>query len=76
METTFEQHAEACRELLSKVKTLNVLADIKQEISKLKGKIDFLSSSEYAYCESVGANSAFDKTLEIIDLEIKKLKEN
>ena len=74
-EIEYQEGIENLREIASKTKTLIVLVDIKQEINTLKGKIDFLSSSEYAYCESMGANSAFNKTLEIINLEIKKLKD-
>ena len=74
-EIEYQEGIENLREIASKTKTLIVLADIKQEINTLKNKINPFIGSDYDYCEANGANDAFSKILEIIDLEIKKLKE-
>jgi ABC-type Fe3+-hydroxamate transport system substrate-binding protein len=74
-EIEYQEGIENLREIASKTKTLIVLADIKQEINTLKSKINPFVGSDYDYCAANGANDAFSKTLEIIDLEIKKLKE-
>jgi hypothetical protein len=74
-EIEYQEGIENLREIASKTKTLIVLADIKQEINTLKNKINPFVGSDYDYCAANGANDAFTKTLEIIDLEIKKLKE-
>jgi hypothetical protein len=74
-EIEYQEGIENLREIASKTKTLIVLVDIKQEINTLKNKINPFVGSDYDYCAANGANDAFTKTLEIIDLEIKKLKE-
>ena len=74
-EIEYQEGIENLREIASKTKTLIVLADIKQEISRLKDKIDPFLGSDYDYCTANGAKDAFNKTLVIIDLEIKKLKD-
>jgi hypothetical protein len=74
-EIEYQEGIENLREIASKTKTLIVLTDIKQEINTLKNKINPFVGSDYDYCAANGANDAFSKTLEIIDLEIKKLKE-
>ena len=74
-EIEYQEGIENLREIASKTKTLIVLADIKQEINTLKDKINPFIGDDYEYCAANSANDAFSKTLEIIDLEIKKLKE-
>jgi hypothetical protein len=74
-EIEYQEGIENLREIASKTKTLIVLADIKQEINTLKNKINPFVGSDYDYCAANGANDAFTKTLEIIDLKIKKLKD-
>jgi hypothetical protein len=73
-EIEYQEGIENLREIASKTKTLIVLADIKQEISRLKDKIDPFLGDEYEYYSNNSALETFEKTIDIINKEIIKLK--
>jgi hypothetical protein len=75
-ETEYNQSIDKCRELLSKIKTLNVLADIKSELITLRDRINLYSGDEYEYYCNKTAIETFEKSIQVIDDQIIKLKQD
>lgn len=64
------------KELLNKVKTLKVLGEIKREIEKRMDSCNpCLSCTEHDYSEKSGASKAFEECIELINEQIKKLRD-
>ena len=64
------------KELLNKVKTLRTLGEIKREIEKRMDSYNpCLSCTEHDYSEKSGALKAFEECIELINEQIRKLRD-
>ena len=64
------------KELLNKVKTLRTLGEIKREIEKRMDSCNPCSScTEHDYSEKSGALKAFEECIELINEQIRKLRD-
>lgn len=72
METTFSQEINKSLEILSKMKTVSILLEIKKEIEENKLCVD-CNSTEYSYIETNAIVKNTDCILELISNKISEL---
>lgn len=69
MENTMEKLIE----ISGKTKTLIALADVKSQLMDLIENTNIYSGNEYEYCEKKASIQAFEKSIELINNQIRLL---